>query len=103
MGEDPTASALTALSSTALIPGRWDGFVAGVSIIVAHFIILVLITALFVIYTMNSMIGNSWQAVARVVSEDMLPVLDQACKEDDGEVKKRWGKDQLAYHSALRH
>ncbi|OQE33078.1 hypothetical protein PENFLA_c001G10370 [Penicillium flavigenum] len=84
MREDPTASALTAFSSTALIPVRWDGFVAGVSIIVVHFIILAVITVLFVIYTMNSMIGNSWQAVAQVVSEDMLPVLDQALPFDIG-------------------
>ncbi|KAB8204859.1 hypothetical protein BDV34DRAFT_235611 [Aspergillus parasiticus] len=103
MREDPITSALTAFSSTTLIPARWDGFVAGVSIIVAHFIILALITVLFVIYTRNSMIGNSWQAVAQVVSEDMLPVLDQACMEKDGEVKKRWGKDQLAHHSTLRY
>ncbi|KAJ5259769.1 hypothetical protein N7524_008831 [Penicillium chrysogenum] len=103
MREDPTASALTAFSSTALIPVRWGGFVAGVSIIVAHFIILAVITVLFVIYTRNSMIGNSWQAVAQVVSEDILPVLDQACKEDDEKVEKRWGKDQLAHHSALRY
>ncbi|KAE8337845.1 hypothetical protein BDV24DRAFT_177201 [Aspergillus arachidicola] len=103
MREDPIASALTAFSSTALIPARWDGFVAGVSIIAVHLIILALITVLFVVYTRNSMVGNSWQAVAQVVSEDMLPVLDQACMKKDGEVKKRWGKDQLAYHSALRY
>ncbi|KAJ6184860.1 hypothetical protein N7519_006161 [Penicillium mononematosum] len=103
MREDPTASALTVFSSTTLIPVRWDGFVAGVSIIVVHFIILAVITVLFVIYTTNSMIGNSWQAVAQVVSEDMLTVLDHACKEDDEKVKKRWGKDQLANHSALRY
>ncbi|KAF7117593.1 hypothetical protein CNMCM5793_006685 [Aspergillus hiratsukae] len=103
MREDRTASASTAFSSTALIPVRWDGFVAGVSIIAAHFIILALITVLFVVYTRNSMLGNSWQAVAQVVSEDMLPVLDQACEEKDGEVDKRWGKDQLAHYSALRY
>ncbi|KAH8689901.1 hypothetical protein BGW36DRAFT_266682, partial [Talaromyces proteolyticus] len=88
MREDPTASALTSFSSTALIPVRWDGFVIGVSIIVAHSIILAFITVLFVINTRNSMIGNSWQSVAQVVSEDVLPLLDQACKEKDGEVKK---------------
>ncbi|PIG86689.1 phospholipase A2 protein family [Aspergillus arachidicola] len=31
MREDPIASALTAFSSTALIPARWDGFVAGLT------------------------------------------------------------------------
>ncbi|RHZ59282.1 hypothetical protein CDV55_100348 [Aspergillus turcosus] len=103
MREDRMASALTAFSSTSLIPVRWDGFVAGVSIIAVHFIILALITVVFVVYTRNSMIGNSWQAVAQVVSEDMLPVLDQAWEEKDGEVEKRWGKDQLAHHSALRY
>jgi hypothetical protein len=103
MREDRIASASTSFSYTALIPVRWDGFVAGVSIIVAHSIILALITLLFVLYTRNSMIGNSWQAVAQVVSEDMLPVLDQACQEKDGEVQDRWGNDQLAHHSALRY
>ncbi|KAJ5457957.1 hypothetical protein N7475_009345 [Penicillium sp. IBT 31633x] len=101
--EDPIVPALTAFSSTALIPVRWGGFVAGVSIIVAHFIILALITILFVIYTRNSMLGNSWQAVAQVVSEDMLSVLDQASNAKDEEVKKRWDKDQLADHGVLRY
>ncbi|KAF4177464.1 hypothetical protein CNMCM8694_002295 [Aspergillus lentulus] len=103
MRENRTASASTAFSSTALIPVRWDGFVASVSIIAAHFIILALITVFFVVYTRNSMIGNSWQAVAQVVSEDMLPVLDLASEEKDEEVKKRWGKEPVAHHSALRY
>ncbi|KAJ5827326.1 hypothetical protein N7447_004089 [Penicillium robsamsonii] len=84
MREDPIASALTAFSSTDLIPVQLDEFVAGVSIIATHFIILALITVLFVVYTRNPMIGNSWQAVAQVVSEDMLPVFDQALPFDIG-------------------
>ncbi|KAM3450610.1 hypothetical protein MY3296_005981 [Beauveria thailandica] len=103
MREEPTALAATTFSSIALIPVRWDGFVAGVSIIAAHSVILALIVMLFMIHTRVSLVGNCWQAVAHVVSEDMLLSLDQACKEKDVEVRERWGRDQLAHLGTLRY
>ncbi|CAG8409035.1 unnamed protein product [Penicillium salamii] len=100
--EDRMASVSTSISNNALIPVRWDGFVAGISIVAVHLFILALIALLFALYTRDSMIGNSWQAVAQIVSEDTLPVLDQASQENDDEVKDRWMDDQLAYHGVLR-
>lgn len=102
---DPTEPALTAFSSHALIPVQWDGFIAGVVITGTHFIILVLVLVLFVVYTRSSLIGNYWQGVAQVVSGETLPILDQAYAANDEEVK-RLAEDQfpqLQDYSVLRY
>ncbi|KAL4783147.1 hypothetical protein BJX76DRAFT_368601 [Aspergillus varians] len=101
---DPTEPALTAFSSTALIPVRWAGFIAGVSLITTHFVILVLITALFVMYTENSFLGNYWQAIAQLLSKDTLPILDQVSTLSDKEVKHlgKYEISHLQHRSFLR-
>ncbi|KAL2818750.1 hypothetical protein BDW59DRAFT_181876 [Aspergillus cavernicola] len=98
-----TQLVLTKFSSITSLPARWTGFIAGMSIIASHFIVLAAIIPLF-IYTKSSLIGNYWHAVSQVVSEDTLPALDQEYATKDEEVK-RWGKGQiprLAHQSLIR-
>ncbi|KAL4961863.1 uncharacterized protein BDV14DRAFT_179423 [Aspergillus stella-maris] len=102
MRQVPVESALTVFSSEALIPAQWDGFIISASIVVVHVIILVLVSILFVFHTRGSMIGNTWQAVAQLVSKDTLPILEEASKQTDGEVERHWGKGHLASPSSLR-
>lgn len=100
--EDRTAFASATFSNTGLFPVRWNGFVAAVSILMVHLITLAIVTLLFIRYTRNSMIGNSWQAVAQVILEDTLPVLGQACQKKGVEIQDR-EMNQIAHHSSLRY
>jgi hypothetical protein len=100
-----TATASTSFSSTAFIPTQWAGFAVAAVLIAAHFAIVAIATVLFLKYTKSSFIGNYWQAVSQVVSKDTMPILEQADKMKDEEVK-RWVKTESLprrRHSILRY
>ncbi|KAJ5151185.1 uncharacterized protein N7482_010437 [Penicillium canariense] len=90
---DTKAAASTAFSSVSSIPGQWIGFVIGTALIATHSIVVGIITVQFLKCTAGSLIGNYWQAVSQMVSEDSRPILEQADRMSDVEVK-RWAKHQ---------
>ncbi|KAH7351441.1 hypothetical protein BKA66DRAFT_575536 [Pyrenochaeta sp. MPI-SDFR-AT-0127] len=81
--------ATLSFSTTVLAPAKWVGFVTVVVIIVVHAILSVLSIAIFVSSTESSIIGNSWQAVAQVVSEDTMPMVEQSASFTEKETKLR--------------
>jgi hypothetical protein len=92
--QDIRAIASISLSSHALMPMRWTGFAIGTAIIVSHLIIVTILAAMFIKYTNYSCIGSYWQAVSQIISEDTRPVLEQADKMKDNEIKL-WAKQHL--------
>lgn len=72
-----TDAASTSFSVSAQIPVRWTGLIAATSLITAHFIIMAIVTTLFLCYTSYSLVGSPWQAVSQVVSEDTLHLLER--------------------------
>lgn len=88
-----TAEASTSFSTSALIPVRWSGFIAATAIITTHFIIVAIVAILFLWLTSHSFIGHHWQAVSQVLSEDTLPILEQADEMKDKDVKI-WAKSK---------
>ncbi|KAK7913906.1 hypothetical protein PG985_011609 [Apiospora marii] len=70
------------------IPTKNLGLSAVFAMIAAQFIIMGVTLVLFVQRTEASSLGNTWQAVAQVVSDDTLPILLQADDLKDKEMKK---------------
>ncbi|KAM3087020.1 hypothetical protein ACMFMG_001129 [Clarireedia jacksonii] len=86
--------ASTTLSLSASMPMQWVGFTIGTAIIVSHLIIVAIFAAMFIRYTKYSCIGNYWQAVSQVISKDTRPIMEQADKMKDDEIKV-WAQNQL--------
>ncbi|KAK8092570.1 hypothetical protein PG999_014769 [Apiospora kogelbergensis] len=76
------------MAETVLIPARWNGLIAVISMVAIHMVIVVTITALFLLRTRVSKLGNVWQAVSQVVTQETLPVLSHADQMTDKEVCK---------------
>ncbi|KAK8108837.1 hypothetical protein PG984_014638 [Apiospora sp. TS-2023a] len=70
------------------IPTTQTGLVVVITMITVHFIVLGATLFLFLRRTETTMIGNAWQSVAQVISDDTLPILEQAGDLRDKEVKK---------------
>lgn len=70
------------------IPATYRGLSMVIAMVTAHFLVLGTTLFLFLRRTDATMIGNAWQSVAQVVSDDTLPILDQAGDLRDKEVKK---------------
>ncbi|RAL06825.1 uncharacterized protein BO97DRAFT_465635 [Aspergillus homomorphus CBS 101889] len=94
------AAASTAFSVSSSIPSQWTGFIIGTALIATHLVIVTIITIQYMRNTNSSIIGNYWQTVSQVVSEETYPILEQADGMDDGEVK-RWAKRNL--HNLQSH
>ncbi|BCS21740.1 uncharacterized protein APUU_22172S [Aspergillus puulaauensis] len=102
--DNTTESARTAFSTIASIPMQWTGFIVAVSLVAAHVTILLIILVIFIFSTHHSLLGHYWQAIAQVVSEDTIRVLEQADAMKDDEVAQ-WGEHkipQLAQTSLVR-
>jgi hypothetical protein len=76
-------------STTAFAPARRAGLVVVCVMIGVHLAMMVFVVAWYLAFTRHSMLGNSWQAVAQVMSEETMPVLWQGTELQDGEVKRR--------------
>ncbi|KAK8092388.1 uncharacterized protein PG998_014873 [Apiospora kogelbergensis] len=74
------------MAETVLIPARWNGLIAAIIMVAIHMVIVITITALFLLRTRVSKLGNVWQAVAQVVTEETLPVLSNADHMTDKEL-----------------
>ena len=81
-----SAPATTSFSREVLAPIRWHGLIGVVIVISVHFLLLVIFVVLFTRSTSYSTIGNSWQAIAQVVSEDTVRVVDASADMTDKEV-----------------
>lgn len=82
----PGRAASTAFSSVVLVPARWSGFIGTAVILATHLAIVLIVTTAFLTYTSTSMLGNFWQGVSQVVTEETLPILKQADRMKDKEV-----------------
>ncbi|KAI1245426.1 hypothetical protein MGN70_012316 [Eutypa lata] len=82
----PGRAASTAFSSVVLVPARWSGFIGTAVILATHLAIVLIVTTVFLTYTSTSMLGNFWQGVSQVVTEETLPILKQADRMKDKEV-----------------
>ncbi|PYI35809.1 hypothetical protein BP00DRAFT_387435 [Aspergillus indologenus CBS 114.80] len=99
-----TATASTGFSVSSSIPSQWTGFIIGTTLIATHVVIVTIITVQFARHTNSTIIGNYWQTVSQVVSDETRPILEQADTMDDAEVK-RWAKrnlQSLKAHRAVR-
>ncbi|KAK8076638.1 hypothetical protein PG994_003910 [Apiospora phragmitis] len=70
------------------IPTTRTGLLIVIAMVTAHLAVLGTTVFLFLRRTEATMLGNAWQSVAQVVSDDTLPILDQAGDLRDKEVKK---------------
>ncbi|MBE3041843.1 hypothetical protein IMZ48_04530 [Candidatus Bathyarchaeota archaeon] len=90
-----TVKASVSFFTSALLPARYGGFIAAVALVITHLIIVLVVTVLFLKYTRHSLVGNHWQAVSQVVSDQTLPILEQADGSEDREVKGRAKKQTV--------
>lgn len=77
-----------AFSVAVLMPQRWNGFAAVVTVLLVHFACLLLVTAMFVASARLSLLGNAWQAVAQLSAGDTAEVMARATTASDREVRE---------------
>jgi hypothetical protein len=70
------------------IPSRWIGLLVVAAILLVHMILLFWTTAWFLRSNDLTMLGNSWQAVAQVVSYTTNPILWDSTGKTDKNVNK---------------
>jgi len=75
-------------------PSRWVGFAVVAVMLVVHVVLVAATTACFVRRTEHSFLGNSWSAVAQVMSDVTAPLLSRATELDDREVEKMIRSDE---------
>ena len=68
-------------------PRQWGGFLGVMAMLVCHIFAVAGVTGWYVCVTRYTMMGNSWQVVAQVVSEETLPLIRRASGLKDSEVK----------------
>lgn len=71
------------------IPDRWFGLIVVTVIIAVHIILVCWITAWFLRLNDMTMLGNSWQAVAQVISGTTNPILLDSTNWRDADVRHR--------------
>ncbi|KAI6080190.1 hypothetical protein F4821DRAFT_276608 [Hypoxylon rubiginosum] len=81
-------SAQVAFSADLILPVGWYGFISASCIIATHIIVTVVVTILFFRHTKFSILGNHWQAVAQVASEETGSILREADRMTDKEVER---------------
>ena len=86
----PLGRATAIFSTPALLPVRRLGLLSSAAIVATHLCALFITTALFLLRTDKSELGQLWQALAHVVNDDTLPVLRRAAAGDlrDRDVRK---------------
>jgi len=90
---DTAAEATTVSLIRVFIPRSRGGFTGIMALVGAHVVILAVVTALFLWLVEASFPGDAWAAVGQLVSQEMVPLWDQAANMRDGEVKKWAGRD----------
>lgn len=90
----------TAHSTAALIPVRWTGLLVLLGVMGVHFLVISVTIVVFVWRTRLSTLGDSWQAVAQMVSPSTREIIETADRMRDKEVAvwvKSTGLDVGAY------
>lgn len=85
---DINSTAVLTFSSEKLIPTQWNGFILVASMVLAHFLLLAVITALFLGWTRASWLGNVWASLSQVVSYDTKDLIETSTDKDDEAVAK---------------
>lgn len=76
-------------AQTVTTPIRWRGFIAMAALLLCHIVIMVAMTALFVVRTAHSFHGDLWPAIAQAAAgEQVREILDDAATMPDYEVNK---------------
>ncbi|KAK8061063.1 hypothetical protein PG997_015284 [Apiospora hydei] len=75
------------LAESKSVPATNTGLIVVIAIVTTHLVVLGTTLFLFLRRTETTLIGNAWQSVAHVVSDDTLPILDRAGDLRDKEVK----------------
>ena len=68
------------------VPARWVGFVIVLAMTAIHLLLVTGTTVWYLCSTRFTMLGNSWQAVAQITSDETMPLLVQATDMKDREV-----------------
>ncbi|KAF4824772.1 hypothetical protein CGCSCA5_v000693 [Colletotrichum siamense] len=76
------------VAETKSIPVRWVGFSIVVSIIFVHFVLLIVITVLFLYFTEATCLGNIWMSLSQVVSVETADIIQSSTYRMDSEIKK---------------
>lgn len=90
-------------TSEMLIPIQWTGLSVVLTTLSVHFIVLIVTTVLFVLWTKASLLGNAWQVVSQMVSPQTrevmdTPSVDSMRDKDVEEWVKVTGRDSQVYH-----
>lgn len=98
-----TAPVTTVHSTETLIPARWTGLLVVLGLVGLHFALTAVTMALFAQRTRVSALGQTWQAIAQMVSPRAREVIEMADASTDGRVKE-WaeatGRDAGMYYMA---
>jgi hypothetical protein len=86
---DESKAAEVSFSDAAMFPTQWTGFGVGMGLLLVHWVVVAIVVGLFARYTRHSLLGNHWQAVSQVYSEDTAAILEKADRMKDRDVK-RW-------------
>ncbi|KAF9766030.1 hypothetical protein IL306_001600 [Fusarium sp. DS 682] len=58
------------------IPSRWTGLIVVLSGVILHLALMLLTAGMFIASTKSSMLGNTWHAVAQIISPETSLVVD---------------------------
>ena len=81
------APATYGLATPVLIPRRWTCFSSIVGLLGLHFFLVIVSLVLFLMRTEMSLLGNAWQAVSQVMSDDTAHTVHHGATATDEEVK----------------
>ncbi|KAK8022118.1 hypothetical protein PG993_012885 [Apiospora rasikravindrae] len=84
----PRSQATYVIAEDVSIPTTNTGLGIVLAMAITHLVLIAGTVVLFLRRTEVTLIGNAWQSVAQVVSDDTLPTLDRAGDLRDKEVKK---------------
>jgi hypothetical protein len=74
-------------TSAVSIPIQWTGFAVVVALLALYLAMVVVATMFFLAKSDLSQLGNAWQAVAQIVSNDMVDTLRPAANTTDKDVQ----------------
>jgi hypothetical protein len=78
---------------TSTVPVSHRGFIAVVSVVLVHIILLAIVVTLFVVKTHISALGNSWQVVAQLQGDEVETVMEGTGLKPDNQVLKTLDTD----------
>ncbi|KAI1154041.1 hypothetical protein F4825DRAFT_207502 [Nemania diffusa] len=83
---DVPGTVITAFATTVLLPIRWSGLAAVLSLVATNTVLTWIITVLYVLRTRFTFAGNYWHAVSQLIYKDTLPLLEKGGEMKDEDV-----------------